>query len=349
MRYFLSLTTVLFLTYHAHAQERLNINTSNSCTFSGAPLSGNVYSFKSSIEAIQIVDAIVDLIGLKRNFEIRAANVANASATILPGSNGTYDRYILYSQTFMSNIINQTNSYWSAIGIMAHEVAHHLNGHTLKGGSKPPTELEADEFAGFIMYKMGANLKEAQTMFNNSTMHQPFESATHPATSARLEAIAVGWQRAREKEGPSGGNSTSGNDGVRLPASAAFNNVWVTHNMFQNGQLGMNIHAKFGVSNMKGISGACGAFFYYGNGQKLMDFNQNYRASDGQVMVTAPITPIYDQALFEDFVIFMPYNELHMQPGTHSLKMKLSIFSSSNGSANIELTQSLDVPFTYTN
>ncbi|GAB5527156.1 MAG: hypothetical protein Roseis2KO_50280 [Roseivirga sp.] len=349
MKYFLILTLFIFSICHTQGQERIYIDASNSCSFSGSPLSGNIYSFKSSIEAIQIVDAIVDLIGLKRNFEIRAGNVENASATILPGANGTYDRYIIYSQSFMSNIINQTNSYWSAIGIMAHEVAHHLNGHTLKGGSKPPTELEADEFAGFIMSKMGATLQEAQTMFNNRMLYQPFESATHPATSARLEAIAVGWQRAREKKRPEGDITRPVTGGGPKPASASFNNVWVTHNMFLNGQLGMNIHVKFGVSNMKGINGACGAFFYYANGQKLMDFNQNYRASDGQVMVTAPITPIYDHALFEDLVIFMPYSELHMQPGTHALKMKLSIFSSPAGAAPRELAQSLEIPFTYTN
>lgn len=346
MKYFLSSLLLFTCLNLAIAQQKLNINADNSCNFYGNSFTGEVYGFRSSNEAIQIVDAIVDLIGLKRNFEIRAGNVANASAVILPAANGTYDRYILYSQNFMTHIVNQTNSYWSAIGIMAHEVAHHLNGHTLKGGSKPPSELEADEFAGFIMYKMGATLTEAQTMFNNPTMYQALESATHPATPARLEAVAVGWQRGREKEGP---QNTTNNNSPNAAASANFNNVWVTHNMFQNGQLGMNIHANFGVSNMKGRNGTCSAFFYYANGAKLMDFNQFYRAMDGQVMALTAITPIYDHALFEDLVIFMPYSELHMQPGSHNLKMILSVFSSPGNGPPVELARSYEVPFTFNN
>ena len=36
--------------------------------------------------------------------------------------------------------------------LLAHEVGHHLNGHTIhRGGSTPELELEADEFAGFIL------------------------------------------------------------------------------------------------------------------------------------------------------------------------------------------------------
>lgn len=173
---------------------KLNLNNYNSCSFNGEPFDEVIYSFKSSNEAINIIDNIVDNIGLKRNFEIFAGNVPNASARVFNGK-----RQIIYSQSFMSNIINETNSYWSAIGVLAHEIGHHLNGHTLDGiGSRPPKELEADEFAGFIMYKLGATLEQAQSCFNNRIMYRPFDSKTHPATPPRLEAIAVGWQRAKE-------------------------------------------------------------------------------------------------------------------------------------------------------
>ncbi|PTX62115.1 hypothetical protein C8N46_103213 [Kordia periserrulae] len=183
------------------SQQKLNMDLTNSCSFDGSPITGEIYGFASSNEAISIVDEIVGHIGLKRNFQIQASNVPNAAATIRRSPNGTYERYILYSQNFISRIINRSNSYWAAIGVMAHEIAHHLNGHTLKGPSRPPTELEADEFAGFILYKMGATLEQAQSMFNNSLMYTRYESATHPATSARLEAVAVGYQKAKEKDG----------------------------------------------------------------------------------------------------------------------------------------------------
>ena len=51
------------------------------------------------------------------------------------------------------------------MSILAHEVGHHINGHTL-GASMSAyenriQELEADEFSGFVMQKIGATLEQA--------------------------------------------------------------------------------------------------------------------------------------------------------------------------------------------
>ncbi len=197
-----SLITTVFTLFSLNmlfAQEKLDFDISKSCSFYGEKIEGNIYSFKSTKEAIKIVDDIVDLVGLKRKFKIMSGNVPNAVAVIKPTPNG-YERYIIYSQDFISNLKAESNSYWSAIGVLAHEMAHHFNGHTLlNGGSRPPTELEADQFAGFILGKMGATISEAQTMFNNKLMYQEKDSQSHPGTKARLEAIAVGWENGRVK------------------------------------------------------------------------------------------------------------------------------------------------------
>jgi hypothetical protein len=78
---------------------------------------------------------------------------------------------------------------------LAHEVGHHLEGHTVLGtNSRPEIELEADEFAGFILCKMGASLEQAQL-----AMHYIAEmkaSKTHPGRIDRLAAIEKGWNKA---------------------------------------------------------------------------------------------------------------------------------------------------------
>ena len=80
------------------------------------------------------------------------------------------------------------------MALLSHEIAHHLNGHTLEaGGSRPPTELEADKFAGFAVGKLGGSLQEAQWLFRQLSAEG---SETHPPRSARLEAVAVGWRDA---------------------------------------------------------------------------------------------------------------------------------------------------------
>lgn len=172
------------------AQQLIQIDPESSCSYYGETLNQNqVYSFSSSSEAKDIVQQIVDVVGLKPNFEIKSGNVPNALATVQNGQ-----RLILYSQNFMLKINNSTGTNWAGISILAHEIAHHLQGHTIEGGgSRPELELEADEWSGFVLARMGASLEEAQKAVEAEASHSG--SHTHPPKSARLEAIAVGWSK----------------------------------------------------------------------------------------------------------------------------------------------------------
>jgi Zn-dependent protease with chaperone function len=81
------------------------------------------------------------------------------------------------------------------MALLAHEVGHHLNGHTIrKGGSTPELELQADEFAGFILHKLGATLQQSQNVMNYIAKAK--ESSTHPGKAFRLLAIEKGWNNA---------------------------------------------------------------------------------------------------------------------------------------------------------
>jgi hypothetical protein len=173
-------------------QYPLQVDTEQSCSFSGETINGDLYEFKSSNEANLVVRRIMEAVGLKPRFELKAANINNAAAVIHNNK-----RYILYSQNFISKIEGATRTDWAAISILAHEIGHHLNGHTLEqGGSRHSSELEADEFSGFVLRKMGAGLPEAQAAMR--VLADEEESYTHPGKSARLEAIAVGWKQADE-------------------------------------------------------------------------------------------------------------------------------------------------------
>src|SRR6185312_2225684 len=90
------------------------------------------------------------------------------------------------------------------IFILAHEIGHHLDGHTEAGlKSCPAIELEADQFAGFVLGKMGATLQQSQlAMYYISTIAS---SKTHPGRYDRLAAIEKGWNKAKvQKELASG-------------------------------------------------------------------------------------------------------------------------------------------------
>jgi hypothetical protein len=155
-------------------------------------LSGNYNEFASNTTALQVVNAIVEQTGLKPNFIVQESNeVANACALVMQEK-----RYILYNNQFMEMANNSTRTDWASISILAHEIAHHLQGHTLqKGGSRPEIELEADEYSGYILHKLGASLEDAQKAV--STLISEEGSSSHPGKFKRLEAIQSGWIRVK--------------------------------------------------------------------------------------------------------------------------------------------------------
>lgn len=179
------------------------------CSYDGNTINVNPKGFSSNTDATDVVANIMKFTGLPQNFEVSSADVPNACAVILVGEDNLPKRVIAYSPKFMQDVSTATqNNNWAPISIMAHEIGHHLCGHTIMpGGSQPPTELEADKFSGYVLYKMGASLEDAQKAINTLVPDQ--ESPTHPARSRRIVAIEEGWKQACEQQSKDcGGNAT---------------------------------------------------------------------------------------------------------------------------------------------
>ena len=138
-----------------------------------------------------VIREITDAVGLKSRFELRATReIDNAAAVVYNGK-----RFLLYNPDFLNSVNRAGHTDWAGISILAHEMGHHLNGHTLRtGGSQPADELEADEFSGFVLRKLGASMAQAQAAM--ATVADDGGSASHPGRSPRLMAIGQGWQRA---------------------------------------------------------------------------------------------------------------------------------------------------------
>ena len=140
--------------------------------------------------AQEMLSQIMQVVGLTQNFELKEAKVDNVEASI-----SRRKRYILYNPEYISWINSVTHDKWAAMLLLAHEVGHHLNGHTIrKGGSTPRLELEADEFAGFVLYKLGASLNQAQEVVKYIATAKA--SSTHPSRASRMLAIEHGWNKA---------------------------------------------------------------------------------------------------------------------------------------------------------
>lgn len=140
-------------------------------------------NFSESNDAAAIVREILDVSGLVPNFLVTPANVPNAAAEVRGG-----ERYIRYNPTFLTKTKASSRTNWAVYAVMAHEIGHHLQGHTLKpGGSRPPIELEADEWSGWALGKLGASLRQAKSIWSNNP-NAP-GSSTHPAARDRLAMV----------------------------------------------------------------------------------------------------------------------------------------------------------------
>lgn len=180
---------VLFGFYGAHARPDSNQTSSSLVIVSKIENYRTAHGvYKDGAQ--EVIDLILQTIGLKASFEIRKANVPNAAAVVYQGK-----RYILYNPSFIAAMNKAAGTPWAAVAVLAHEIGHHLNGHTLDGnGSLPSIELDADEFSGFVLRKMGATLAEAQLAMR--IIANVRATRTHPARQDRLMAIADGWNRA---------------------------------------------------------------------------------------------------------------------------------------------------------
>ena len=170
-------------------------NSSPVNNFNNFPLLAYSDTFSVQVpDPRQILSEIMIVVGLQQNFELKEAKVDNIEASILHRK-----RYILYNPEFITWINNSTKDKWATITLLAHEVGHHLNGHTIrKGGSTPVLELEADEFAGFVLHKLGASLEQAQVVM--TYISEIKSSRTHPGRGSRMVAIENGWSKAARSE-----------------------------------------------------------------------------------------------------------------------------------------------------
>ena len=156
-------------------------------------------NFLSESEADNALDKILNVIGASKRFVLQPCdNINNAVALSFKGV-----RYIMYDPEFMQMLSYSNN--WSNMFVLAHEVGHHINGHSIDAvlsmndvvsnvplSKKRIQELEADEFAGFVLGRLGAKLSDATSAV--SKMSDGDDSySTHPRKSKRIAAIKKGF------------------------------------------------------------------------------------------------------------------------------------------------------------
>lgn len=216
---FLSLTSTWASAETNDKQVVCSVSGCNELALS-APTFASVNAF-STQQVWSVVNEILAVSGLLPNFQVmETTEVGNAAAVIYEG-----ERFLAFNPDWLAQYKSDPNAYWQLMGVMAHEVGHHLQGHTLTGlGSRPPTELEADEYAGFVLAALGATLKQSQSLW--ATLSET-GSATHPPRHQRLAAVERGWLKRQNMDIPpvqSDQPASAPPRSTDLPAPQAFQN-----------------------------------------------------------------------------------------------------------------------------
>ena len=195
MKNYLILLFIFPVFLFSQENDKYKLDTKNSAKAAELCTKYKSNSFNSNIDADNALGKILSVVGASKRFVILPCdNINNALATINEGI-----RYILYDPEFLNSISNNSK-YWGNMSILAHEVGHHINGHvlapTISASENQLEELEADEFSGFVMQKLGATLEQATEAIAAISSDRDDTYSTHPKKQRRIIAITKGYNNA---------------------------------------------------------------------------------------------------------------------------------------------------------
>jgi WD40 repeat protein len=139
-------------------------------------------------------ERIHGLLELRQNFEIDLAGLPGAVAQVETKGG---KRIVYFDRSHFRRLLEDEPTRRTAETILAHEIGHLLQGHTLDAELLVTQELEADAFSGRVMYMLGASLMEAQRA---ARLYAKGVQAGHPPQEERLLAVRRGWRGARERD-----------------------------------------------------------------------------------------------------------------------------------------------------
>jgi len=141
-------------------------------------------------ETQKLFDRVSGYTDLRMNVYTVPVIDSKVNVEICPGD----VNYIVYNAAWVKALYEETNNMWVLYAVIAHEVGHYVRNHDRTAtGSNINIELEADEYAGEVLAKMGASLEDAQAAFKSEKMQS--HSHTHPPLDQRLSAVRQGWLR----------------------------------------------------------------------------------------------------------------------------------------------------------
>lgn len=107
--------------------------------------------------------------------------------------------------------------------------------------------------------------------------------------------------------------------------SVKFDGVTVDYNVEEDGKKGMRMRTTFTVTGMKGKDGYLAIHFQKRDGEPLTANAGEYRDVKGNLAAFQTLKPDYDETLYKDLDLFLPYDEIDLPVGKHDLRMDFDL------------------------
>ncbi|CAN5868051.1 hypothetical protein BH20ACI4_BH20ACI4_35200 [soil metagenome] len=104
-----------------------------------------------------------------------------------------------------------------------------------------------------------------------------------------------------------------------------FDGIDVDYNVTENGKSGMRMTINFTVTGLKEKDSYLAIHFQTRDGDPLPANPGDYRDVKGNLAVFQTLKPDYDETLYKDLKLFLPYDEIDLSAGRHELKMDVDL------------------------
>lgn len=203
MHHRLTMFILLLVAGLSQAQDKPGTSFHGQSTADAGPCATSA-NFMTEQDVERLITDMLDRIDIQNRYLIvSCTKVENCQAMIYRGK-----PYILYNPEFLQEVkrlnfssadIKVSTRNWEALAILAHELGHHVNNHLLNPHPDATTrdmELEADAFAGAMIFRMGGSRENAMAAFLGLPEKGTY---THPGRQQRLDAVAKGWDRVKSR------------------------------------------------------------------------------------------------------------------------------------------------------
>jgi len=194
---------VLLASSSLRAQEVVKFEVG--CAYQGELTEKQLYLFSADKGIETYVKQLLGA-GEAPNFRIKAANTETAAAVLLGG-----ERLLLYDQYSFATLDTAGRRKWVLLAVLAHQIGHHRKDHDFSADSarRRGQELEADEYAGLALRRMGASISEVKAALD--TFPKGPLSKNYPTWAERTASVEQGWRRpdARAADAPKGPSEPS--------------------------------------------------------------------------------------------------------------------------------------------